>query len=80
MQTGSDDAHRDAEPLILEGNPQERRLVDAAKIGLRPGSAFQSMKSGTGLSEPCCKLVGLASFNDIASMYAPSRKTAPDQD
>ena len=33
-----------------------------------PGSAFHSMKSGTGLSEPCCRLVWLASFSDIASM------------
>ena len=33
-----------------------------------PGSAFHNMKSGTGLSEPCCRLVWLASFKDIASM------------
>ena len=34
-----------------------------------PGSDVHSMKSGTGSSaDPCCRLVGLASFNDIASM------------
>ncbi len=33
-----------------------------------PGSAFHSMKSGTGVSEPCCMLVGLASLSDIAIM------------
>ena len=32
------------------------------------GSAFHSMKSGIGRSEPCARLVGLASFSDIASM------------
>ena len=31
-----------------------------------PGSAFHSMKSGTGVAEPCCRLVGAASFIDIA--------------
>jgi hypothetical protein len=29
---------------------------------LAPGSAFHNMKSGTGLSEPCCRLVGLGRF------------------
>ena len=38
------------------------------KSVLAPGSAFQSMKSGTGVADPCCKLVGLASFIDIAVM------------
>ena len=38
------------------------------KSVFEPGSAFHSMKSGTGLSEPCCRLVELASFNDIAIM------------
>ena len=33
-----------------------------------PGSAFHSMKSGTGWSDPCCRLVALDSFSDIASM------------
>jgi hypothetical protein len=40
----------------------QQRLVCA------PGSAFHSMKSGTGVSDPCCRLVSLASFSDIASM------------
>ena len=35
---------------------------------LAPGSAFHSMKSGTGVVEPCCRLVGLASFMDMAVM------------
>ncbi len=35
---------------------------------LAPGSAFQSMKSGTGVAEPCCRLVALASLSDIAVM------------
>ena len=33
-----------------------------------PGSAFQSMKSGTGLSDPCAGWSVLASLSDIASM------------
>ena len=45
----------------------EALLMQHSSVGA-PGSAFQSMKSGTGLSEPCCRLVGLASFSDIASM------------
>ena len=35
---------------------------------LAPGSAFHSMKSGTGVADPCCRLVGLASLSDIAIM------------
>ena len=42
-----------------------------------PGSAFHSMKSGTGVSEPCCRLVGLASFSDIASHVGPEAEEQP---
>ena len=59
-----------AEPnhWLWNGNHRnEALLMQQSSVGA-PGSAFQSMKSGTGLSEPCCRLVGLASLSDIASM------------
>ena len=42
-------------------------VIQHSSVGA-PGSAFHSMKSGTGVSDPCCSEVRLCSFSDIATM------------
>jgi len=62
------DGHRHSEPLMLERNPEKRAALMQQRSVFDPGSAFPQHEVGTGLSDPCCRLVGLASFNDIAIM------------
>ncbi len=59
-----------AKPNHCDWNGVQRNdvFVMQQRSDLAPGSAFQNMKSGMGVSEPCCMLVLLASFSDIAIM------------
>ena len=51
---------------LWNGIHRNEVLVMQHRSGLAPGSAFQNMKSGIGVSEPCCIDVFDASFSDIA--------------
>ena len=68
MQTGSTMPMATPNHWFWNGIHRNDALLMQHSSVCEPGSAFHSMKSGTGLSEPCCKLVWLASFSDMASM------------
>ena len=63
ITVGTNDGHCEPEPLPLWNGVQRNEvLVMQHNSGVAPGSAFQNMKSGTGVSEAACWLVVLASF------------------
>src|SRR3979490_75425 len=68
MATGSTSPMKTPNHGCWNGSHRNEALLMQHNSVGDPGSAFHNMKSGTGLSEPCCRLVGLASFSDIASM------------
>ncbi|MHC2335571.1 hypothetical protein ACVIW0_004860 [Bradyrhizobium sp. USDA 4454] len=68
IRTGKTNPIASPNHSLWNGNQRNDALVMQHSSVGAPGSAFHSIKSGTGLSEPCCRLVVLASFSDIASM------------
>src|SRR5216683_1604815 len=78
IATGSTTPMKTPNHLCWNGSHRnDALLMQHSSVG-DPGSAFHSMKSGTGLSEPCCRLVGLASLTEIEDSCVSPRQRYRD--